>query len=185
MEGPSKGRAAVKFGFWTILAAAMFVLVAHLHMSGRFARWYYFKASADGYAVNADSFKNANEKEPAYLEIGKFERIEGLQAVEVKKGDRLPELANGIIGKDVLEKGERAALEGTRIKVIKPFKIEDAKGFKFKNTFKHKGVKTDPWAAPINVFLVIGLGLTLGFMAEGFTDLIGIKVEKIHHFEGH
>jgi hypothetical protein len=184
MKRPSRVRSAIKFGSWTILAAGLFLLVAHWHLSGRFAAWYYYQASMDGYAVNTDSFKDATKDHPAYLEIGQFDRLDGLKAVAVKQGDRLPGLANGIISQKLLEEGERVALEGTRLKVMQPWKIESAKGFKYRNTFKHKGVKTNPWAAPVNVALVIGLGLALGFMAEGFTDLIGIKVEKIHHFEG-
>jgi hypothetical protein len=35
------------------------------------------------------------------------------------------------------------------------------------------------------VALVIGLGISLGYMAEGATDLFGLKLEKIRHFEGH
>jgi hypothetical protein len=46
-------------------------------------------------------------------------------------------------------------------------------------------VKTYPWAALVNVLIVIGLGVTLGYMAEGVTDLAGYKLEKIRHFEGH
>ncbi len=32
--------------------------------------------------------------------------------------------------------------------------------------------------------MVIGMGLTLGYMAEGFTDMLGIKLQKIKHYEG-
>jgi len=41
------------------------------------------------------------------------------------------------------------------------------------------------WGAAWNVAMTLGIGLALGFMAEGFTDLLGIKLEKIRHFEGH
>ena len=185
MSGPSRGRAAVKFGFWAALAVSMFGLVGYLHTSGRFAEWYYYQAAEDGYAVNAQTFQDATVEHPAILEIGAFDSLDGRKAVAVKKGDRLPRLANGLILLKVLAEGKRAAVEGAQIKVMIPWEIQQSKGFKFKDTFKHKGVKTDPWAAVYNVLLVAGLGLTLGFMAEGFTDLIGIKVEKIRHFEGH
>jgi hypothetical protein len=185
MSAPSKSRAAIKFAFWTAMSAALFILVAYLHTSGRLARWYYYSAGRDGYAVNASTFHNATPQSPAMLQIGQFERIDGLEAVPVKKGDRLPENANGVISEDVLEKGRRASLESNQIKVTIPWEIKEAKGFKYKDTFKHKGVVTYPWAGVYNVFVVIGLGLSLGYMAEGLTDLFGLKLEKIRHFEGH
>jgi hypothetical protein len=45
-------------------------------------------------------------------------------------------------------------------------------------------VETYPVAAIYNVLLVIGLSISLGFMAEGFTDLLGVRIDKIQHFEG-
>ena len=84
----------------------------------------------------------------------------------------------------ILKEGKRATLEGNHVKVTVPWEIQQAKGFKFKDTFKHKGIETDPWAAVWNVFMVLALGLSLGFMAEGFTDLLGWKIKKIEHF-GH
>jgi hypothetical protein len=185
MAERSRGRAAVKFGFWTASSIAGFLLIAHLHTSGKFAAWYYCTAAEDGYAVNADTFMKATPDNPVLLEIGSYEKLDGPQAVAVKKGDRLPTSANGIITSSVLKEGKRATVEGSQVKVTVPWKIEYAKGFKFMNTFKHKGVKTYPWAAVYNVLLIFGLGIALGFMAEGFTDVIGIKVEKIRHFEGH
>ena len=127
---------------------------------------------------------HATAESPAVLEIGPFTELDGLQAVRVKKGDRLPANANGVIPEEVLKAGKRAALVGDQIRVTVPWEIQEAKGFKFKDTFKHKGIETNPWAAVWNVVMVIALGLSLGFMAEGFTDLLGIKLEKIHHFEG-
>jgi hypothetical protein len=62
--------------------------------------------------------------------------------------------------------------------------MEQAKGFKFKDTFKHKGVETWPWAAVWNVAIVFILGLALGLMAEGFTDMLGLRLEKIQHHTG-
>ncbi len=181
----SRGQSAVKFTFWTILAAGFLLYVAHLHTSGKFAEWYYYRASEDGYAVNADTFFHATKESPALLQIGDFKTISGLEAVPVKKGDRLPLNSNGVISTEQLENGSRASLDGNYIKVTVPWKIMESKGFKYKDTFKHKGVMTFPWAAVVNVALVISMGVSLGFMAEGFTDLIGIKLEKIQHFEGH
>lgn len=185
MAAQTKGRAAIKFIFWTAAAVGMFAMVIHSHTSGQMAAWYYYTAAADGYAVNAKKFIQATKDKPAFLEIGPFERIEGLQAVRVKKGDRLPRNATGLILDDVLKTGKRAVVEGNHIKVTVPWEMLDAKGFKFKDTFQHKGIRTNPWAAVWNVFVVIGLGLTLGYMAEGLTDVMGMKITKIRHFEGH
>jgi hypothetical protein len=115
------------------------------------------------------------------LQIGKFDKIEGLQAVEVKKGDRLPMNADGVIDKKVLKEEKRAKLEGEMIKVMVPSEIKDARGFKFKDTFKHKGVLTNQWSGAWNVGMVLVIGLALGLMAEGFTDIMGLKLEKIVH----
>jgi hypothetical protein len=185
MSAPSKGKGAVKFVFWSLISAGLFVWVAHLHSSGRFSEWYYYRAADDGYAINADTFNNATKEQPAFLQIGSYSQIDGLEAVPVKKGDRMPLKANGIISNELLSKGVRASLDGNQVKVSIPWEIAQSKGFKYKDTFKHKGVETFPWAAVVNVALVVGLGIALGYMAEGFTDLIGIKIEKIRHFEGH
>jgi hypothetical protein len=143
--------------------------------------WYYYKSKSDGYAIHSTSFKNATKENPVMLQIGKFDKIEGLQAVEVKKGDRLPMNADGVIDKKVLKEEKRAKLEGEMIKVMVPSEIKDARGFKFKDTFKHKGVLTNQWSGAWNVGMVLVIGLALGLMAEGFTDIMGLKLEKIVH----
>jgi hypothetical protein len=185
MDGPARGRAVVKFGFWALVTVVLFGVAWRSYTSGQMAAWYYYQASADGYAVNSNTFEDATAEVPAMLQVGSFERIEGLQAVPVREGDRLPANANGLILTSVMEEGKRARLEGDTVVVTQPWKIAESKGFKYKDTFKHKGVRTYPWAAVWNVAMTLGIGLALGFMAEGFTDLIGIKLEKIRHFEGH
>jgi hypothetical protein len=184
-NAPPRGRAAVKFLFWTCLAGGLIFYLVHNHANGRLAAWYYHSAATDGYAVNADSFKNASRERPALLSVASVDSLEGLVAVRVKKGDRLPRHANGVIGEKILKAGKRAVLDGDRLKILVPWEIQQAKGFKFRDTFKHKGVETYPWAAVFNVVMILSIGLALGFMAEGLTDLMGIKLEKIRHFEGH
>ena len=181
----SRKRAAVKLGFWMLVAAALIGVIVEAFVSGRMAAWYYYRAAGDGYAVNADGFRDATAANPAVLAIGQYGVIDGLVAVPVKTGERLPARANGIILADVIAKGKRAVLDGETVRVMVPWEIQQAKGFKFKDTFKHKGIATNPWAAVWNVFMVLSLGLSHGFMAEGFTDLLGFKLEKIRHFEGH
>ena len=66
--------------------------------------------------------------------------------------------------------------------VTVPWEIKESKGFKYKDRFIHKGVKTNPWSGVWNVAVVIGLGLCLGLMAEGATDLFGLEIKKIEHF---
>jgi len=185
MAEMSRKRAAIKLAFWTLAAAGLIGVIVQAFVSGKMAAWYYYRAAADGYAVNADAFKDATKASPAALAVGSFDRIDGLVAVPVKKGSRLPANCNGIITSDVVKKAKRASLSGATLTVMVPWEIQDAKGFKFKDTFKHKGIETNPWAAVWNVVMVLALGLSLGFMAEGFTDLLGFKLEKIRHFEGH
>lgn len=184
MAEVSRGRGVAKFVFWMVIAVGLFYYAAHSYYSGQMVSWYYYRAAEDGYAINAEMFKEASKEKPALLEIGSFATISGLHAVSVKKGDRLPANVNGIITKKVLKEGKRAKLEGKYIKVTVPIEIKDAKGFKFKDSFKHKGIKTNPWSGVWNVAIVLFLGISLGLMAEGFTDMIGYKLEKIEHFEG-
>ncbi|MBF0528989.1 MAG: hypothetical protein HQK55_06925 [Deltaproteobacteria bacterium] len=179
-----KTRGAIKFVFYLILCIAVGWYWVNFYESGDMARWYYHTSKVDGYAINAKTFAQATKDKPISLEIGKFDTINGLQAVQVKKGDRLPSNANGVIDEKVLKEGKRAVLEGNKIKVLIPWQIKEAKGFKFRDTFTHKGVLTNPWSAVWNVVMVISFGLCLGFMAEGFTDLLGIKLKKIQHY-GH
>jgi hypothetical protein len=143
--------------------------------------WYYYTAKTDGYAVNANYFMEATKEKPAVLQIGDLKRIEGLQAVPVKKGERLPINTNGVISAEEIKSAKRVAIEGATIKVTVPWEIKETKGFKFKDTFKHKGIRTNPWAGAWNVLMVLLMGFSLGLMAEGLTDLFGMKIEKIHH----
>jgi hypothetical protein len=99
----------------------------------------------------------------------------------VAKGDRLPKNANGVISLAEIKTGKRVALDGQTIKVTVPWQIKESKGFKYKDTFKHKGIKTNPWSGAWNVAMVLCLGLSLGLFAEGLTDLMGMKIEKIDH----
>ena len=176
-----QGRGTIKFVFWLLVAAGLYYYAFHTYNTGQMVAWYYYKAATDGYAVNADTLKNATKENPALVQIGPFEKIEGLQAVPVKKGDRLPVNANGIITPEQLKKKERASLEDKIIKVTMPVKIKESKGFKYKDTFMHKGIQTNPWGAVWNVVLILVIGLSLGLTAEGFTDMMGFKLEKIDH----
>lgn len=177
----TKTTGAIKFVFWTAVSVGLFYYAFHSYNTGQMVSWYYYKAKTDGYAVHSAYFKTATKENPAMLQIGKFDTIEGLQAVEVKKGDRLPVNADGVIDKKVIKEEKRAKLEGEMIKVMVASEIKDAKGFKYRDTFKHKGVETNPWSGAWNVMMVLAIGLALGLMAEGFTDIMGLKLTKIVH----
>jgi hypothetical protein len=185
MSKVAKGRSAFKFAFWGISVVALFAYVFHTYNTGTMARWYYYTATTDGYAINADTFRNATKESPAVLQIGAFDRIDGLRTVRVTKGARLPANTNGMITDEELKTEKRAKLEGDTIKVTVPWQMKESKGFKYKDTFKHKGIRTYPWAAVWNVAVTLLLGLSLGMMAEGFTDLLGLKLEKIQHHPTH
>jgi hypothetical protein len=180
----SKTRGAIKFCVWAAVATALTVYFWAEYYNGNMAKQYYYKAKSTGWAINADSFKDASKEQPAVLQIGSFETIEGLQAVPVKKGARLPANTTGIIDKKVVDEGKRVTLDGNTLKVTVPSQIREAKGFKFKDTFKHKGVQTDPWGGVWSVAFILIMGFALGMMAEGFTDMLGWKIQKIKHYEG-
>jgi hypothetical protein len=177
-------RGTIKFVVWTAASLALIYYCWWSYSSGQMVSWYYYKAKTDGYAVNANYVKPATKEKPITLEIGQAQEITGLQAVPVKKGERLPKGCNGIISKKDLEEGKRVKLEGNTITVLQGIKITESKGFKYKDSYMHKGIETNPWSGAWNLAMVIGLGLTLGLMAEGFTDMVGIKITKIKHFEG-
>lgn len=179
----AKTKGAIKFVFWLAVSVGLFYYAFHSYYSGQMVSWYYYKAGKNGYAVQTSYFRDASKESPAMLEIGSFEAITGLQAVPVKKGDRLPKNTDGIIDEEVLKKAKRATLEGGYIKVTVPKEIKEARGFKYKDSFKHKGVVTNQWSGVWNIGMTLLIGLALGLLAEGFTDVLGLKLDKIKHFE--
>jgi len=181
MAEVKRGKAAFKFCFWLVASVALFGYIIYTYNSGQMIRWYYYTASLDGYAIDANQSMNATKDKPVVLSIRKQDQVDGLVAIPVSKGDRLPKSANGVISLAEVKAGKRAVVQGETIKVTVPWQIKEAKGFKFKDTFKHKGIRTNPWAGLWNVAMVLTLGLSLGLVAEGFTDLMGYKIEKIQH----
>jgi hypothetical protein len=174
-------RGVVKFAFWTVIAACVIVWTVHSYSSGQMAEWFYHRAAASGYAVNADLLKGATKDKPAVLQVTTGDRLDGLVAIHVEKGSRLPRNTNGVIDDALLAKGKRATLSGSTLSVSVPWEIKQSKGFKYKDTFKHKGIETWPWSGLWNVLVVALLGLSLGLMAEGFTDMLGLRIEKLQH----
>jgi hypothetical protein len=183
-EASHKVRGTIKFVVWTAISAAVIIYFWGQYYNGTMLKQYYYKAKFAGWAIDADNFRNASKDKPATLQIGAFDKIEGLQAVPVKKGDLLPAGTNGIIDEKTVKEGKRVKLEGNNLVVLVPSTIKEAKGFKYKDTFKHKGVQTDPWGGAWAVGFILVLGFCLGSMAEGFTDMIGMKISKIKHYEG-
>jgi len=174
-------KTAFKFSFWLIVSVGLFWYIIRSYTSGQMTDWYYYTASLDGYAVDANLSMNATKDNPVMLNVAKQDEIKGLMAIPVAKGDRLPKNANGVISLAEIKTGKRVALEGQTIKVTVPWQIKESKGFKYKDTFKHKGIQTNPWSGAWNVAMVLCLGLSLGLLAEGLTDLMGMKIEKIDH----
>lgn len=183
----NRNKASVKLIFWLIVAAGLISYVVHSYTSGQMIRWYYYRASVDGYAIDANTFAKATKQNPAELTIVTANEIKGLQAVPVKTGDRLPEHANGVLALSELKAAKRVSMDAktNTIRVMAPSQIKESKGLKYKDTFKHKGVRTNPWAALWNVAMVLMLGLSLGLLAEGVTDFMGMKIEKIDHAIAH
>jgi hypothetical protein len=174
-------RGIIKFSFWALVAAATITGTVRSYLNGQMAEWYYHRAAIAGYAVNAELFKNATKSNPAILKVATGDEINGLQAIRVERGDLLPRHTNGIISDEIVAQGRRAFRSGMTIQVLVPWEVKESKGFKFRDTFKHKGIRTWPWAGVWNVVIVALLGLSLGLMAEGFTDMLGLKLEKIRH----
>jgi hypothetical protein len=178
----TRTRGVIKFLFWGAVAAGVTLLTVRSYTSGQMAEWFYHRAAVSGYAVNVDVFKRATKSDPAVLNVAAGRELSGLMAIRVAKGDRLPRNTNGVIADDQIKKGKRAVLAGSTLKVLVPWELKESKGFKFKDTFKHKGIEPWPWSGVWNVAIVLMLGLSLGLMAEGFTDMLGFKIEKIKHY---
>lgn len=185
MVGHERTRAVIKFLFWGVAACLVFAYAIHTYRSGKMVHWYYFQAKADGFAVNARAFMDATPDHPAYVEIGDFPVLDGLKARAVKAGDILPRGATGVISEEMLKEGRRVSLEGNRLKVSVPWEMKEKKGFKYKDSFTHKNIRTNPWSGLWNIVMVGLVGLCLGYLAEGFTDMLGLKFKKIDHSVGH
>ncbi len=181
----ARRRGVIKFAFWAAVATVVATLTVRSYTSGQMGQWFYSRAAVSGYAVNVDPFWNATKTHPAELRVVAADEIRGAVAVRVEKGARLPRNTNGVIGDDQLAKGRRASVTGSTLKVLVPWELRDAKGFKFKDSFKHKGIETWPWIGVWNVVIVLILGLALGLMAEGFTDMLGLRLDKLHNSSHH
>jgi hypothetical protein len=181
MRPPSRERAALKFLAWLLVSAALFGYAINEYASGAMLRWYYYQAKADGYAVNARAFAEATPAHPAALQIGAFTRVDGLRAVRVRAGDRLPEGATGVIDADTVRKGMRARLDGDHLLVLVPWEVRESNGFTFRDGFAHKNIRANPLSGVWNLVMVLLMGLSLGLMAEGFTDLLGVRLQKSDH----
>ena len=144
MADASTTRGAIKF---IVSAAIVAALIAYLwveYYNGTLISWYYYQAASDGWAINSDAFKNASKDEPASLEIGSFQKIEGLQAVPVKKGERLPPNTNGVIDEKTVQEGKRVTLEGNTLKVTVPYKLRTTAGFKVQGILQAQGYRNIP-----------------------------------------
>ena len=101
-----KTKGAIKFVVWAALAVALCVYALYAHTSGKIDQMYYHSTSSNGFAVNTNEFFSASKEKPALLKIGPADEIKGLMAVPVKKGDRLPRGANGVIRQEGGRRGQ-------------------------------------------------------------------------------
>jgi hypothetical protein len=185
MHTQFRGRALIKFLFWAVSTVLVFAYAINTYRSGQLVRWYYFQAKADGYAINSHAFEQATRENPVSLAVGEFADVTGQRAVRVTRGSRLPEGTNGVIDLATVDTGDRVRLDRGQLVVTVPWQIKEAKGFKFRDGFTHKNIRTNPWAGLWNLVMVGLVGLCLGFLAEGFTDVLGLKFQKIDHSVGH
>jgi len=185
MNRRSRGRAAIKFAFWAGATVVVFSYAIENYRSGAMTHAYYYKAKADGYAVNAASFGDATPAHPISLAVGSFDNVVGLRAAPVKKGEVLPQGTTGVIDRATVSKGKRVRLEAGRLVVMIPWQLQESKGFTYRDGFTHKNIQTNPLSGVWNLVMVGLIGLCLGYLAEGFTDLLGLRFAKIDHRIGH
>jgi hypothetical protein len=75
----------------------------------------------------------------------------------------------------------RARIVGNQLLVLVPWQVRESNGFTFWEGFTHKNVGTNPYSGVWNLVMVLAMGLSLGLMAEGFTDLLGVRLRKSDH----
>ncbi|MHB1132958.1 MAG: hypothetical protein ACYC4L_11275 [Chloroflexota bacterium] len=178
-------RTMVRLVFWAVAAALIFAFVVNSYTSGEMVNWFYYRASLDGYAIDDRAFMDATTEQPAFVTIVQQDFISGPQAVRVRAGDLMPRGANGVIADAEVQDGKRVALEGNRIKVMVPTQLKEAKGITYKDTYKHKGIQTNPLSGPWNVLVVLTMGLTMGMLAQALTDLFGLEFKQATKASAH
>ncbi len=180
----SRWQSTAKALCWSTIAGLLIWTVVRAHASGQMAAWFYYRAAYDGYAIDADAVMRATPEHPAVLALSTSHRIEAATAVRVRKGDRLPAGATGVVGDDEIRKGKRARLAGSALEVTVPWLATQQAGFRFRDTFRHKGVEPNPWVGVWNLAMTLGIGLSLGLAAQGLTDLFGLRLAPIRHAAG-
>ena len=83
MAEVKRGKAAFKFCFWLVASVALFGYIIYTYNSGQMIQWYYYTASLDGYAIDANQSMNATKDKPAVLSIRKQDQVDGLVAIPV------------------------------------------------------------------------------------------------------
>jgi hypothetical protein len=172
------GQALIRIAFWATVAVLVFSFAINSYLSGEMTHWYYYKASASGYAINDNTFLDASKEKPALLQVVTASQIVGQQAVKVSKGDLLPTGANGVIADADVQDGKRVLLEGGNLKVMVPTQIKEQSGIKYADSYRHKGIETNPLSGPWNVGVVLLMGLSLGMLAQALTDLFGLEFKQ-------
>ncbi|MDA8218792.1 MAG: hypothetical protein M0Z94_14385 [Dehalococcoidales bacterium] len=185
MNQKRAGQALIRMAFWAVVAVLVFSFAINSYLSGEMTHWYYYKASTSGYAINDNSFLAATKDKPILLQVVAADQIVGQQAVKVSKGDLLPTGANGVIAKADVQDGKRVALEGSNLKVMVPTQIKEQSGIKYSDTYRHKGIETNPLSGPWNVGVVLLMGLSLGMLAQAFTDLFGLEFKPTGQTRAH
>jgi hypothetical protein len=185
MKEASRSRASIKFLFWVVASIVVFAYAITTYRSGEMVHWYYYKAKADGYALNTRRVVDATPQNPATLTVGTFDDVHGPRTVLVKAGEILPQGATGVIDLPTVTAGKRVKLAGDSLTIMIPWRLVEAKGFMYRDEFTHQNVQTNPMSGVWNVLMIGAIGLCLGYLAESITDLFGFKFKKIDHTVGH
>jgi len=180
-----RARALIRVVFWGAVAVAAFTYAISFYLSGDMVNWYYYRAATDGYAINNNAFLDATTAKPVVLTVVQKDALSGPEAVQVKKGDLLPRGANGVISAEDVAAGKRVALENNQLKVMVPTQIKEQAGIKYRDSYQHKGVQTNPWSGPWNVGMVLIMGLSLGMLAQAITDALGMEFKAPKQAHAH
>ena len=63
----NQGEGGHQVPLWAMATVLVFAYAIHFYQSGTMVHWYYYKAKADGFAVNTKMFKDASPEIPAVL----------------------------------------------------------------------------------------------------------------------
>jgi len=179
MAEVNRGKAAFKFCFWLVVSIALFAYVIHTYNSGQMIQWYYYTARSMVTPVNANGFMNATKEKPSCSVSGSRTRWTVWWRSRCPRGTGCQECEWRHFP-DRNQIGKKGRPGGEKVKVTVPWQIKETKGSSTRtpSSTRHqdqslgRGLECGHGAPP---------GAVTRLLAEGLTDIMGLKIGKIQH----